>query len=181
MILRTGFIALLFTFCLSGCTTIKPQVWKAQDVSFTNFEAFEIKSSFNATGKSFDQDYLTFLTAYLKKQFKEQNLELNDTPQTKSGILIVETAILVLETEEHSSASSGLQSSWIGKKGKVLCSLSTRLIEKSTSQVVARISTTKAAGQGIYSRLDIKESVLKESAASIAKEVAKLMKTMEPI
>jgi hypothetical protein len=178
MILRTGIIALLFTLCLFGCSTTKPIVWKAQDISFTDFKAFEIRPVFNATGKSVKQDILSFLTASLKEEFELQNLQLADATQPTSRVLVVQSDILVYTTSKQvtgkqvATASGGAY--WLAQ-----CSLLTRLINKSTSNVVARISTTNEFGVKLR-EYENHERILKKSAATVATEVAKLMKPLEP-
>lgn len=106
MILRTGVITLLFTFCLLGCTsTTKPLVWKARDVAITDFKAFEIQPVINATGKNIqnargkniEPEILSSLTVYLKEQFEVKNLQLIDSLQTESEVLTVQSEILVYE------------------------------------------------------------------------------------
>jgi len=176
MILRTGIIAVLFTLFLSGCSTTKPLVWKAQDVSFSNFKAFEIQLVFNATDKPVDKDALSFLTAHLKEQFAVQNLQLNDVPKTKNGILIVQTDMLVYETSKL--IAQGGSVGYGGRPTIYHCKLGTRLVDKLTTHVVATIFTVKeVAAQTTPHSPD--EWVLKESAAAVAKEVAKMMRPME--
>ena len=171
MILRTGIIVMLFTLCLPGCSTTKPVVWKAQNVSFANFKTFEILPVFNATETAVKQDVLFFLTAQLKEQFVMQNLQLIDAPQTKSGVLTVKSNILIYKIETQAFYGSG-------SGNTVYCTLLTRLVDKSTTRVVSKISTSKTT-TGRYRGSDIQKLVLKESAAAVAKEVAKMMQSME--
>ena len=177
MILRTGVIALLFALCLSGCSATKPVVWKAQDVSFTNFKAFEIQPVFNATGKTIDKDLLSFFTAHLKEQFKLQNLQLIDTPQTKSEVLIVQTEISVYETNKTSYLAV-FNVDGAGRKAH--CTLRTRLVNKQTGNVVARILTVKEVSVGNKGGKKPQEWVLKETAAAVAKEVVMIMQAITP-
>jgi len=179
MIFRTGVIALLFTFCLLGCSsTTKPLVWKAKDVALTEFKAFEIEPVINATGKNIqnargkniEPEILFFLTAYLKEQFEVKNLQLIDSPQTKSEVLTVQSEILVYEVKSFAGPV-------LPAKYRVdLCILRTRLFQKSSSNVVAEIVTVNQVdvGQGLFEPKS-SEYVLKESAAAVAKEVAKMM------
>ena len=174
MISRTGVIALLITLCLSGCSTTKPVAWKAQDVSFAEFKAFEIQPVFNATDRPVKQDVLSFLAFYLKEQFKVQNLPLTDTPKTKTGVLVVQSDILVYEASQP--ANTGFSDiGWSGAPRTVSrCTIRTSLSDKSTGQVVAIILTVKGFGMGGIG-YETHEWILKESAAAVAKEVAKIM------
>lgn len=179
MILRTGVITLLFTFCLLGCTsTTKPLVWKVKDVAITDFKAFEIQPVINATGKNIrnargkniELEILSSLTAYLKEQFEVKNLQLIDSPQTESEVLTVQSEILVYEVKSFAGPA-------LPAKYRVdLCILRTRLLQKSSSNVVAEIVTVNQAdvGQGLFEPKS-SEHVLQESAAAVAKEVAKMM------
>ena len=174
MILRTGIISLLFTLCLAGCSATKPVVWKAQDVSFTNYNAFEIKPVFNATGTPVKKEILLLLTEYLKEQFKLRNLQLIDAPQTKSGVLSVQSDITFYgkKVVSYNTVNAGQQ--YI-----VQCKLSIRLVDKSTTHVVARILTnTEIGAETIGYESD--KWVMKKSAEAVAKEVAKVMQTREP-
>lgn len=192
MILRTGIIFLLFTLCLSGCSATKPMVWKAQDVSFTNFNAFEIRPVSNVTGTSVKKETLSLLTEYLKEQFKAQNLQLIDAPQTKSGVLRVQSDITFYGQKMVSYSTVNARPQYI-----VQCQLRTRLVDKSTTHVVARILTNTEIGVARNERgvtnvgglmnVDIGGTsgygydkwVMKKAAEAVAKEVAKVMQPRE--
>jgi hypothetical protein len=182
MILRTGVIALLFTLFFAGCSTTKPEVWKAQDASFANFNTFEIQPVFNATNRPIKQDILSLLTAHLVEQFEKQNLQLTDTTQNKSGVLIVQIDILVYDANKQINVnSSGVSSVGVGggKPRTSYCTLLTRLVNKSTTQVVAKILTSQNVSFRTQQE-NAQERVLKNSAAAVAKEVAKMMQSTEP-
>ena len=187
MILRTGIISLLFTLCLAGCSATKPVVWKAQDVSFTNYNAFEIKPVFNATGTPVKKEILLLLTEYLKEQFKLRNLQLIDAPQTKSGVLSVQSDITFYgkKVVSYSTVNAGQQNI-------IQCKLRIRLVDKSTTHVVARIVTNTEIGiarneKGVTNTLigsgsvgsESDKWVMKKSAEAVAKEVAKVMQPRE--
>jgi len=178
MILRTGIIALLFTLCLFGCSATKPIVWKSQDITFTDFKAFEIRPVFNATGKSVKQDILSFLTASLKEQFELQNLQLTDAAQPTSRVLVVQTDILVYTTSKQVTGKQVATASG-GAYRIAQCSLLARLINKSTSTVVARISTINEFGLKLQQEYKTHEKILEKSAATVAKEVARIMQPLE--
>jgi len=172
MILRTGVIALLFTLCLSGCATTKPVVWKAQDVSFADLKTFYIQPVFNATGSPVKPEILSFLTANLKEQFEMRDMQLTDDPQTKSGVMIVRSELLVFVFRNILSTTTSA-----GPRNRIAhCTLRTRLVDKSTSHVVAKILTVKEAGGKMSSGVDSGKWTLKESAAAVAEEVAKMMR-----
>ena len=173
MILRTGIIFLLFTLCLSGCSATKPMVWKAQDVSFTNFNAFEIRPVSNVTGTPVKKEILSFLTEYLKEQFKAQNLQLIDAPQTKNGVLSVQSDITVFGKKVVSYNYVGGRQQYI-----IQCNLRTRLVDKSTTYVVARILTNTEIGVESIGYESYKW-IMKKSAEAVAKEVAKVMQPRE--
>ena len=97
MILRTGVIALLFSLCLSGCSTTKQLIWTDQKVSFSHFETLEILPVFNATGSPLNKDILSLLNAHLKEQFMVHNLQITDAPKTREGVLSVKSNILILK------------------------------------------------------------------------------------
>ena len=178
MTLRIGFISLLFTLCLFGCSTKKPQVWVDQDVSLGTFKAFEIQPVFNASDRPVKQDIMAFLTFYLKEQFKVQNLPLSDNRQTKSGILMVQSDMLVYEPS-RSSGNLNIAMGGTGATRLARCILRTELIDKSTNKVVAKILTIKEVGVGTMG-YETHEWILKESAAAVAKEVAQMMQPNAP-
>ena len=148
-------------------------MWKAQDVFFSGSNSFEILPVFNAMDTPINQDIIVFLTSQLKEQFTKQNLQLIDTPETRSGVLTVQSDILFYKKMSQSIVGT------INYTVKI--SLLTRLVDKPTTSVVAKISTTKSA-TGKYSGNDIDKLVLRKSAEEIAKEVAKLVlpKEAEP-
>src|SRR5210317_1679043 len=166
MKLLTSVIALLFTLSLSGCSTTKPEVWKAQDASFANFNIFEIQPVFNATDKTIKKEILVLLTAQLTEQFEKQKLQLIDTPQAQSGVLVVKSDILVYDANRQINLnSSGASSLGVGggKPRISHCTLLTRLVNKSTTQVVAKILTVKEVSYRTQ-QANTQEWVLKESA-----------------
>ena len=171
MKLRTFVTTLILTLCLFGCSpTTRPLVWKAKGVDINNFSAFEIQQAINPTGKRIEQEILSLLTAYLIDEFEVKNLQLIDYPQTKSNVLTVRTEILVYEVKLFMSPAPPL-------KDKIAqCILRTRLYQKSSNIVVAEIVTVNQidVGQGLFEPKN-SEDVLKESAAAVAAEVAKII------
>jgi len=173
MILRTGIIALLVTLCLSGCSATKPVIWKARDVSFSHFRSFEIHPVANATDKIVKNDVMTFLTVFLKEQFQVHNLQLADSRLNKSEVLIVQSDILVYEAHKLVNTSQSFINT-TGAARKAQCSLRTRLVDKSTNNLVAVILTVNEVAIGTIG-YETHEWILKESAAAVAKEVARII------
>ena len=171
MILRTGAIALLCILSLTGCSTREALIWKAQDVSLSEFNTFVIQSVFNATGKPLKQGTTSFLRAHLKEQFAKQNLQVSDSPQTNSGVLLVQIDILAFDL--YSKIPSGQLGAW-ARARKATCRLRTRLLNKRTTQIVAEIITKYEYGEIMYKEENYARLV-KKSAVGVAKEVAKLM------
>jgi len=162
---------LLFTFFLSGCApTTKPLVWKARDVAISDFNAFEIRPVLNATGKKIEQEILFFLTSHLREQFGVNNLELNGSGQTKSEVLTVQSEILLYEVKSFMSPAPP------AKNVIARCILRTRLYQESSADITAEIITINQidVGQGLLTPKN-PERVLQESAAAVAREVAKMM------
>ena len=172
MILRPFVTVLLFfTLFLSGCApTTKPLVWKARDVAISDFNAFGILPVLNATGKNLEQEILFFLTAHIREQFGVNNLKLNGSRQTKSEVLFVQSEILLYEVKSFMSPAPPL------KNMIARCILRTRLFQESSDNVAAEIITINQVdvGQGLFAPKD-PERVLHESAAAVAREVAKMM------
>ena len=170
-ILTRSIIVIILTFCVTGCSSTKSVVWKAQDFTFSNSKTFEILPVFNATDSPVKQDIIVFLTAQLKNQLAKQNLQVNDISQTQSGVLNVQSDILVYEYVTQSLEGSISFS--------VKCSLITRLVDKSTKHVVATISTITIV-PGKFRGDDLDKFILKKSAQEVAREVAKIMLIKEP-
>jgi hypothetical protein len=163
---------MLFTFFLSGCSSTKPIVWTKGDVSFTSFRFFEIKPVVNATGKNDKQEIVSSLTAHFKEQFERQNLQLNNDPQIKNEVLVVESNLLNYGSRDISTTSISAASRRYTRVSFVV--LETFLVNKSKSYNVARISTNKEVGYSQYTS-DTAEWLLKETAAEVAKEVVQIM------
>ena len=167
---RVALIVLLFSACLFGCSsTTRPVVWKSGDVVFSDFQYFDIQPVGNATGHTVMQDIPTFLTDSLKQQFVARNLQLVDGQRIGNEVLIVQSEILKYKFQFWTGPPPP-SGNTIG-----LCILRTRLIQKTTGHLVGEIITTNQVNVG-RGMLEAKspDSLLQESAAQIAREVAKM-------
>ena len=167
---RVTLIILLFTLCLLGCSsTTKPVVWTSSDIVFADFQFFDIQPVINATGHKVMQDTLTFLHDSLKKQFMARNLQIIDGRQTGDDVLVVQTEILNYKFQFFTGPPPPSRNI-IGR-----CILRTRLIEKTTGQIVGEIITTNQVDVG-RGMLESKspDSLLRGSAAQVATELAKM-------
>ena len=171
MNIRTKLFILFMTLVIWGCSsTSKVVVWQAKDVAVANYKAFEVQPVINARGKPIRQDTLDFLTVVLQEEFEKINLQLSESLQTRNEILTVQTEILAYEPNRLHRLTPSFES------GKALCILRTRLFQKSLLNAVGEIVTIKEINVGIGLFEPTKpEYVLKESAAVVAKEVAKMM------
>ena len=167
MLFRGGAIAILLIFFLTGCSTTKPVTWKEQNLSFSDFNSFEILPVRIETGYVVEEKVVSFLNAQIKEQFEVKNLKLVDTLQTSTGVLSVQCFILLYEA--HTRVDNL-------PTRKAQCAIRTLLIEKGTTRVVARILTLSEVG--IEMRVDdTYKRVLKKAAAAVAEEVAKLIRS----
>ena len=167
---RGTLIILLFSLCLVGCfSTTKPVAWKSGDVVFADFHYFDIQPVANATGHTVMQNIPILLTDSLKQEFMARNLQLVDGQQTGNEILVVQSEILNYKFQFFTGPPPPSRNI-IG-----LCSLRTRLIQKSTGHIIGEIITTNQVDVG-RGMLEAKtpDSLLQESAAQIAREVAKM-------
>lgn len=169
--MRRLIIAFLLICCSSGCTSAsKPLVWKSKKFTADSYTIYEIQQVSNATGTFIKREVLSFLTESLKDQFTSKNLQLLDSQQSINEVLIVRSEILKYKFQfftgppPPSGDTTGL------------CILRTRLFQKSSDEIVAEIVTVKKVdvGQGILEPDDY-EDILRESAAAVALEVAKMM------
>ncbi len=168
--LRVTFIALFISLCLLGCSsTTNPLAWKSNNVDFSEFQNFDIQLVANATGHAVMQDILTFLTGSLKQQFLARDLQLVDGRQTENQVLVVQSEMLKYKFQFFTGPPPPSRDI-IG-----LCILRTRLIQKTTGLIVGEIITTNRVDVG-RGMLEPKtpDSLLRESAAQIAREVAKM-------
>ena len=172
MIFRPVIIAILFTFCISGCTLTKPEVWKAKDVSFTQYKAFEILPVINVSGTPITQDELSIYNTNLKDQLRKQNLQITDTPQTSDVTLNLKSKILNYGFKEIYPPTPMSTANMIRVAS---CTILTSLIDKSTNTILAEIKTITEYDTDISIELNANIWILKESAADVAKEVAKIM------
>ena len=167
---RVVLIVLFFSLCLFGCSsTTKPVVWKSGDIIFSDFQYFDVQPVANATGHTVMQNIPIFLTDSLKQQFVARNLQLVDGQQIGNEVLIVQSEILKYKFQF-----------WTGPpppSGDIigLCILRTHLIQKTTGLIIGEIITTNQVNVG-RGMLEAKspDSLLRESAAQIASEVAKM-------
>jgi hypothetical protein len=175
---------------LVGCAAKeKSVVWTAYNVSFADYKALEVRPVANATNRSVEQETLSKLTDRLTERFAEKSLPLTDSSEITSGVLIVQTDLVVYEDYKHDYVYGVYGSTgWVETK----CSLRTRLVDKANNHIVAEISTVKvASAEGLGSIpvyfgpppvtvADIQEEVLNKAVSAIAEEVAKLMAPKEP-
>lgn len=178
MKLRTGIIILFFTLCLCSCTKTQLVVWNDQNVSFSNFETFEIMPVANATKSPIKQTELSFLTTQLKEQFKVQNLKINDAKQIKNGVLVVRSAIILYGVSTDIFKSQQITPN-LTHITKIRCRIRTRLIDKSTNHDVAKIITDKEMSVFFVLPKTYKR-ILKKSATAVTKEVVRIMTPIEP-
>jgi hypothetical protein len=167
---RATLIVLLFSICLFGCfSTTKPVVWTSNDIVFADVQYFDVQPVANATGHTVMQDIPIFLTNSLKQQFLARNLQLVDGQQIGNAVLIVQSEILKYKFQYFTGPPPPSRNI-IG-----LCILRTRLIQERTGHVVGEIITTNQVDVG-RGMLEAKspDSLLQESAAQIAREVAKM-------
>ena len=167
---RVALVALFFSLCLLGCiSTTKPVVWKSADIDFSDFQYFDVQPVANATGHTVMQDIPVFLTDSLKQQFMARGLQLVEDQQIESNVLVVQSEILNYKFQFFTGPPPPSRNI-IG-----LCILRTRLIQNATSQIVGEIITTNQVDVG-RGMLEAKnpDSLLRESAAQIAREVAKM-------
>lgn len=174
MIYRAALIALLFAISFAGCSTTKPVVWVARDVSFEDFTSFEIPPVFNVKSLPVNQDILALLTVYLMEEFGSKKLQLNHDPRIKKGILIVQSDLMAYELNKVLVTQQG--GSRVNREAS--CTLSTRLIDKATNRVVGKIITVKRIGVGIPG--SAQEWILRESAVAVAREVIRITQSNEP-
>jgi hypothetical protein len=174
MKLRFSLIAIFFIFCFSGCSTINIKIWKDQNITYSKYNTFEIRPVINVTGTYINEDSLNFYNDNLKEQFKVRNLPLNNYPQNRNGVLIVKSLLLVY----NSTINMNIPKTSLFQVHKVVkCEFLINLVDKSSSYVVAKISTVKEEGNIIG---PVNTRILEESAVVIAKEVANLIQNLEP-
>ena len=168
-LLSGSLIVFLCILSLFGCSATKTLIWTDPDINFTNFKAFEIRPVYYAPHIYLNQDILLQMTENLKSEFEKQGLHLNNEPQTKIGILIVECLI--------SAYSINLLNSGIGRGSptrKARCLLNTRLVDKAKGTPVAEIVTITEFGVDFIGK-KTQDLLLEKSASTVVKEVAKIM------
>jgi hypothetical protein len=171
MILRAGLIAIFFILCLSGCsTTKKSTAWKSDDVAFSDFKAFDIQPVSNATGHFLSPEILSSLSANLKEEFEIKKLPLSDSRYTEIEILAVQSEILKYKFQFFKGPPP--------PSGDIvgLCIVRTRLLQMPSSHIVAEVITVNQidVGRGVLEPKN-PESLLQDAAATIAREVAKML------
>jgi hypothetical protein len=175
---------------LVGCAAKeKSVVWTAYNVSFADYKVLEVRPVVNATNRSIEQVILSKFTDQLTERFAEKALPLTDSTEITSGVLIVQTDLIVYEDYKYEHVYGVYGSTgWVETR----CSLRTRLVDKANNHIVAEISTVKVAsaeglgsipvyfGSPLVTAADIHEEVLNKAVSAIAEEVAKLMAPKEP-
>jgi hypothetical protein len=171
MILRTGIIAFSLIFFLFGCTSpTKSTAWKSDDVVFSDFKSFDVQPVANATGHFLSPEILSSLRANIMEEFEVKNIPLSNSRHAGSDVLAVQSEVLKYKFQF-----------WTGPpppSGDILglCIVRTRLMQMPSSHIVAEVITVNQidVGRGLLEP-NKPESLLQESAATIAKEIAKML------
>ncbi len=170
---------LVIVLLLCGCTSqkVSPVVWTDSQVVISNYQALQIRPVFNATEYPVKDTILTDLAVYLTEQFQMRHLKVLAAPEMSSGVLAVESDLLVFVPSEHLA----IYKPWTRPMwGRGQCSVRVRLVDKATSQLVAEIYTTKQINTSFYGITAVStnkttEWMLRDIAAKVAEEVARLM------
>jgi hypothetical protein len=172
MISRIGIITMLLTLFFSGCSSIKPIVWTKPDVTFSDFKLFELKPVVNATGKDDKKEISSLLTTQFKEQFERQNLQLNDNPQIKNEVLVVESNLLSYGFRYISTTA--IDATQRRHTRVTYLVLDTFLVNKLKGYNVAKITISNEVGYSKYTR-DPVEWLLEDTVAAVTKEVVQIM------
>ena len=169
--LRTVVFALVLTLCLVACSTQpSPMVWLSKDFTMTNYTSFEIQPAENLTESFLQPEILHFLTVALKEEFAMKDLQLYDSQHDDNKALTVKSEIWAYKINTTPSSRR------LNKTVYALCILRIHLFDKESDNFLAEIFTVNQIIFG-YGLLEPKtpEEVLKKSAATVAKELAKMM------
>jgi len=151
------------------------------NASFNDYTVFEVRPVFNATGEGLKEGISTTLTTLLEGEFEDRHLLVVEPSQTNTGVLIVESSIVIYRGCElnKGTPTTGLGTpgpvSTSTPMGKSMGTVQVHLIDKATGQIVAKIFTTKVVGACFTDQYE-DQWLLRVLAEDIAKKIAKIMK-----
>ena len=178
---RSTFLIVLACLVLHGCSTGQSRVWVDEAASFNNYQVFEVRPFFNATGGDLKGDILIALTTLLREELEGRDFQVVKPSKANTGVLIVRSSVLTYQGCRiiKGTASTGLATPGAANTstttGQSTCTVQTQLIDKATGRIVAEIFTTKVVGACFTDNFR-DQWLLKVSAEDIAKKIAKIMK-----
>jgi len=180
---RSTVLILLICLALQGCSTGQSRVWKDEETSFNNYEVFEVRPVFNATGGDLKGGIPTTLTTLLRAELEDRQLIIVKPSRHNKAVLIVKSSIVVYQGCEllkgtPTTGLTGISGPVITSRsmGKSMCTVQTQLTDKVTGKIVAKIFTTKVVG-ACYTDQYNNQWLLQVLADDIARKIAKIMKT----
>jgi len=166
--MKTEFIYILFICILAGgCAATKPMVSMEKDVSFSNYEIFEVLPVLNETGKHFEFDVANVLTNKIKGNLQDIGYVIGKGTDKLENTLVIKNSLIIYEP--GSVGKRWLLPGW----GKTACTVETALIDKKTGEVICELFTVEAVGGGGLFSSGADKYILKMVADGIVNEIDK--------
>lgn len=172
---------LLLSLFLGGCSgpTTKPTVWKARDASFSAYQRVEIRPVFSNAGRPIAKDQLIYLREQLEDRLEDRNLQTVLSPfSAREGVLFVQASIVTYEENKTVPLFDGSYVEF-GRSRETFVELEIVLMDKLTTEVVARITTLTTSGRVGYMLHDSERRLFDAVAEAVAGEIAQLMQPMQ--
>ena len=178
--MRSCMIVLFFSLCLAGCSnvTVDSTVWRAQDVSLTEYQALQVLDVFNASGRSVSKAALTSFDRQLKDHLEKKDLQIVDSLKEAENPLLVQTSIVHYERERPVIGS--YRSFYInGVARESVVTLQIVLLDRVLNRRVAEIKNATIYGSGANRVPDFENQLFHQVANVAAEEITKLLRSVE--
>lgn len=152
---------------LSGCITSKPMVSLEKGVSLSRYQAVEIASVRDETGKIYGFNVAASLTRNIKASFQQKGYVLSDGKQTSQEVLLIKCRLLSFEP------GSAFKRWLVPGFGKTQATVQTSLIDKKSGKLLGELVSAEAVSTGgLYSAgADVR--ILEAIAEGIVNEIEK--------
>ena len=171
--MRACLIILVMSLCINGCANVTTDsvVWRAQDVSLTDYQSLQMQDVFNASGRPISNESLAYCSKRLRQELQSQGLEIVERRAESGNPLLVQTSIEYFEYE-RTVIGSNINSSTAKES---LVSVRVVMFDRALNRTVAEIkNVTSISSLSKFRLADRKKTLFRRIAEITANEVAKL-------
>jgi len=175
--MRYSFLLLTIVLCINGCTNVTTDsvVWRAQDISFADYQSLQILDVFNASGKPISKELQAYFTGQLKKRLENKGFEIFGQRTKSANALRIQTTIVYYELERAVVGSSNRNAATVKES---VVNFQIVMYDQVENRTVAEIKNVTVYGSGVYKLYDRRESLFRRVAGIAADEITKVLSSV---